>query len=159
VPGPWHERLPHFRSEFTPSSGDELQSEFFVPRARAAEAFEAVRRLGSRIAPVVLVSEIRSIAADDLWLSPAYERDCFAIHFTWHPDRAAVTPVLAAIEKELLPLGARPHWGKLFVGGPEAALATYPRADAFRQLLARRDPRGKFRNEFVAGLFGDLKDR
>lgn len=159
VPGPWHERLPHFRSEFTPSSGDELQSEFFVPRARAAEAFEAVRRLGSRIAPVVLVSEIRSIAADDLWLSPAYERDCFAIHFTWHPDRAAVTPVLAAIEAELLPLGARPHWGKLFVGGPEAALATYPRADAFRELLARRDPRGKFRNEFVAGLFGDLKDR
>lgn len=154
VPGPWYGRLPHFRPEFTPSNGDELQSEFFVPRERAGEAFEAVRRLGSRIAQVVLISEIRSIAADDLWLSPAYERDCFGIHFTWHPDRAAVTPVLAAIEAELLPLGARPHWGKLFTGGPAAALTTYPRVEAFRELLERRDPRGKFRNDFVAGLFG-----
>jgi xylitol oxidase len=153
VPGPWFERLPHFRPEFTPSKGDELQSEFFVPRARAAEAFEAMRRLGDRIAPVLLTSEIRTIAADDLWLSPAYERDCFALHFTWLPDRAAVTPVLAAMEDALLPLGARPHWGKLFVSGPQAALATYPRADAFRQLLDRRDPRGKFRNDFINSLF------
>ena len=153
VPGPWFARLPHFRPEFTPSKGDELQSEFFVPRARAAAAFEAMRRLGNRIAPVLLTSEIRTIAADDLWLSPAYERDCFALHFTWLPDRAAVTPVLAAMEDALLPREARPHWGKLFVSGPQAALATYPRADAFRQLLDRRDPRGKFRNEFINGLF------
>jgi xylitol oxidase len=153
VPGPWFERLPHFRPEFTPSKGDELQSEFFVPRDRAGEAFEAMRRLGDRIAPVLLTSEIRTIAADDLWLSPAYERDCFALHFTWLPDRAAVTPVLAAMEGALLPLGARPHWGKLFVSGPRAALATYPRADAFRQLLDRRDPRGKFRNDFINSLF------
>jgi xylitol oxidase len=153
VPGPWFARLPHFRPEFTPSKGDELQSEFFVPRARAAAAFEAMRRLGNRIAPVLLTSEIRTIAADDLWLSPAYERDCFALHFTWLPDRAAVTPVLAAMEDALLPLDARPHWGKLFVSGPQAALATYPKADAFRQLLDRRDPRGKFRNEFINGLF------
>ncbi|MBR7830810.1 FAD-binding protein [Actinospica sp. MGRD01-02] len=153
VPGPWFERLPHFRPEFTPSKGDELQSEFFVPRARAGEAFEAVRRIGGRIAPVVLTSEIRSIAADDLWLSPAYERDCFALHFTWIPDRAAVTPVLAALGDALLPLGARPHWGKLFVGGPAAALATYPRAEDFRRLLERRDPAGRFRNEFINRLF------
>ena len=153
VPGPWHERLPHFRPEFTPSNGEEIQSEFFVPRALAGEAFEAMRRLGARIAPVVLTSEIRSIAADDLWLSPAFERDCFALHFTWIADRAAVTPVLAAMEEALLPLGARPHWGKFFVSGPAAALATYEKADAFRQLLARRDPDGKFRNEFVDGLF------
>ena len=153
VPGPWFERLPHFRPEFTPSKGDELQSEFFVPRDRAGEAFEAMRRLGDRIAPVLLTSEIRTIAADDLWLSPAYERDCFALHFTWLPDRAAVTPVLAAMEDALLPLGARPHWGKLFVSGPQAALATYPRAGAFRQFLDRRDPRGKFRNDFINSLF------
>ncbi|HET9173422.1 MAG TPA: FAD-binding protein [Actinospica sp.] len=153
VPGPWFERLPHFRPEFTPSKGDELQSEFFVPRDQARSAFEAMRRLGERIAPVLLTSEIRSIAADDLWLSPAYERDCFALHFTWLPDRAAVTPVLGAVEDALLPLGARPHWGKLFVSGPAAALATYPRADAFRGLLERRDPAGKFRNTFINGLF------
>jgi xylitol oxidase len=153
VPGPWFERLPHFRPEFTPSRGDELQSEFFVPRARAAEAFEAMQRLGDRISPVVLTSEIRTIAADELWLSPAYQRDCFALHFTWLPDRAAVTPVLAAIEDALLPLDARPHWGKFFVSGPQAALATYPRVEDFRRLLERRDPRGKFRNEFINALF------
>jgi len=153
VPGPWHERLPHFRPEFTPSNGSEIQSEFFVPRAVAVEAFEAMRRLGSQIAPVLQVSEIRSIAADDLWLSPTYRRDSFALHFTWIADREAVTPALAAIEAELLPLGARPHWGKYFVSGPEAALATYEKADAFRELLERRDPGGKFRNEFIARLF------
>ena len=153
VPGPWHERLPHFRPEFTPSNGAEIQSEFFVPRAAAVGAFEAMRGLGERIASVVQVSEIRSIAADDLWLSPTYGRDSFALHFTWIDDRAAVTPVLAAIEDALLPLGARPHWGKLFVSGPEAALATYERAADFRQLLGRRDPGGKFRNEFIDRLF------
>ena len=124
VPGPWFERLPHFRPEFTPSNGDEIQSEFFVPRDRAVEAFAAMCRLGRSIEPVLLTSEIRSIAADDLWLSPAYRRDCFALHFTWHPDRAAVTPVLAAMEDALLPLAARPHWAKFFTGGPRAALAS-----------------------------------
>jgi alditol oxidase len=152
VPGPWHERLPHFRPEFTPSNGAEIQSEFFVPRAAAVSAFSAMRGLGERMASVLQVSEIRSIAADDLWLSPAYERDCFALHFTWIDDRAAVTPVLAAIEDALLPLGARPHWGKLFVSGPEAALATYEHAGDFRAMLERRDPGGKFRNEFVDRL-------
>ncbi|HEX4791584.1 MAG TPA: D-arabinono-1,4-lactone oxidase, partial [Actinospica sp.] len=154
VPGPWHERLPHFRPEFTPSSGEELQSEFFVARDRAGEALEAVQRLGARVAPVLHISEIRTIAADDLWLSPASGRDSVALHFTWIADRAAVTPVLGAVEAALLPLGARPHWGKVFTGGPAAALTTYPRADEFRQLMERHDPQGKFRNEFVRGLFG-----
>ncbi|GAA2056803.1 alditol oxidase [Catenulispora yoronensis] len=153
APGPWHERLPHFRPGFTPSSGEELQSEFFVARDRAPEAFAAVRALGPRIAPVVQVSEIRTIAADDLWLSPCYERDSVAIHFTWTADRTAVAPVLAAVEDALLPLGARPHWGKVFSGGPAAALRTYEKADEFGRLLGRFDPRGKFRNRFVEELF------
>jgi alditol oxidase len=153
VPGPWHERLPHFRPEFTPSSGEEIQSEFFVPRAAAGAAFEAMRGLGKQIAPVLQIAEIRSIAADDLWLSPTYQRDSFALHFTWTADRAAVTPVLAAIEDALLPLGARPHWGKFFVGGPAAALTTYEKAADFGRLLERRDPNGKFRNDFVNRLF------
>ena len=153
VPGPWHERLPHFRPEFTPSSGEEIQSEFFVPRAAAGAAFEAMRGLGKRIASVLQVSEIRSIAADDLWLSPTCGRDSFALHFTWIADRATVTPVLAAIEDALLPLGARPHWGKFFVSGPAAALATYDRAADFGRLLERRDPGGKFRNAYMERLF------
>ena len=153
-PGPWHERLPHFRPEFTPSSGEELQSEFFVARERAGEAIAAVQRLGGRVAPVLQVSEIRSIAADDLWLSPAYGRDSVALHFTWIADRAAVAPALAAVEEALLPMGARPHWGKVYSGGPAAALAGYPRAADFRRLMERQDPHGKFRNAFVERLFG-----
>jgi len=153
VPGPWHERLPHFRPDFTPSSGAELQSEFFLSRARAAEGLTAVRDLGPLIAPVVQISEIRTIAADDLWLSPAYRRDSVAIHFTWIADRASVEPALAEVERALMPLGARPHWGKVFLGGPAAALATYERADDFRDLLERHDPEGKFGNDFVRGLF------
>jgi xylitol oxidase len=153
VPGPWHERLPHFRPDFTPSSGAELQSEFFLPRARAAEGLRAVRDLGPLIAPVLQISEIRTVAADDLWLSPAYRRDSVAFHFTWIADRASVEPALAEVERVLMPLGARPHWGKVYLGGPAAALATYERADDFRDLLERHDPEGKFRNDFVRRLF------
>lgn len=153
VPGPWHERLPHFRPEFTPSSGKELQSEFFVPRERAAEAFEAVRELGADVARVLQISEIRTIAADELWLSPCYRRDAVGLHFTWIADLAAVAPVLASVESALLPLGARPHWGKVFLAGPAAALATYERASDFSALIERYDPAGKFRNPFVDGLF------
>lgn len=156
VPGPWHERLPHFRPEFTPSSGEELQSEFFVAWDRAGEALAAMRELGARIAPVLQVSELRTVAADRLWLSPAYCRDSLAIHFTWVADRAAVEPVLAEVEAALLPLGARPHWGKVFLGGAEAALAGYERAGDFERLLGKTDPGGKFRNRFVERLFPDL---
>jgi xylitol oxidase len=153
VPGPWHERLPHFRPEFTPSSGAELQSEFFLPRTRAAEALGVVRELSSLVAPVLQISEVRTVAADDLWLSPSYGRDTVTLHFTWSPDRAAVSPALSAVERELLPLGARPHWGKLFLSGPAAALATYEKADEFQRLLYGHDPEGKFRNDFVRRLF------
>ncbi|NUP51707.1 MAG: FAD-binding protein [Catenulispora sp.] len=158
VPGPWHERLPHFRPNFTPSSGAELQSELFLPRERAAEAIDVVRKLSPLVTPVLQISEVRTVAADDLWLSPSYGRDTVTVHFTWIPDRAAVTPALAAVEQELLPLGARPHWGKLFLSGPAAALTTYPKADDFRQLLDRRDPQGKFRNDFVRRLFPVASD-
>lgn len=153
VPGPWHERLPHFRPEFTPSSGRELQSEFFVSRAAAGTALSAVRALGPLIAPVLQISEIRTIAADDLWLSPSGGRESLAVHFTWIADRAAVEPVLSAVERALLPLGARPHWGKLYTGGPDAAVAGYERAGDFRRLLRTFDPAGKFRNPFVDRLF------
>jgi xylitol oxidase len=153
IPGPWHERLPHFRPDFTPSSGAELQSEFFLPRARAAEGLRAVRDLGPLLTPVVQISEIRTVAADDLWLSPAYRRDSVAIHFTWIADRASVEPALAEVERVLMPLEARPHWGKVFLSGPAPALATYDRADDFRDLLERHDPDGKFRNDFVRRLF------
>ena len=149
VPGPWHERLPHFRPEFIPSSGDELQSEYLLPRAAAIDALRALEQISGRLAPVTHVSEIRTIAADDLWLSPSYLRDSVAFHFTWISDWPAVAPVLAQVEDRLGPLQARPHWGKLFVAGAEILGGQYPRLDDFRRLMRGYDPAGKFRNDLL----------
>jgi xylitol oxidase len=153
VPGPWHERLPHFRLAFTPSSGEELQSEHLIPRAAAGPALEAVARLADRIAPILQISEIRTIAADDLWLSMAYQQDTVGLHFTWIKDESAVAPVVAAIEAALAPYGARPHWGKVFSTLPETLRGLYPRWADFQALLSRYDPAGKFRNPFMDRYF------
>ncbi|MGW2595565.1 D-arabinono-1,4-lactone oxidase [Streptomyces sp. NPDC001515] len=154
VPGPWHRRLPHFRLEFTPSNGDELQSEYFVARERAADAYEALARIRDLIAPVLQISEIRTVAADRLWLSPASGRDSVAFHFTWVPDGDAVAPVLARIEEALAPFEARPHWGKVFGTPPDVLRSLYPRYRDFEALMARHDPEGTFRNDFLDRHFG-----
>ncbi|WP_307848695.1 D-arabinono-1,4-lactone oxidase [Microbispora oryzae] len=148
-PGPWFERLPHFRPDFTPSSGEELQSEFMVPRRHAVAAFHAVDAIREHIAPVLQISEIRTIAADDLWLSPSQGRDTVAFHFTWVKDPQAVLPVLARIEDALAPFDARPHWGKLFTLAPAVVASRYERLGDFRALAREYDPRGVFANEFV----------
>ncbi len=153
VPGPWHERLPHFRLEFTPSAGDELQSEYLVAREVAVPAIEALFALGDQIAPILQIAEIRTMAADDLWLSMAYGRDTVAFHFTWVQDDAAVAPVVAAIEAALAPFDARPHWGKVFSTPPDVVRGLFPRYDDFADLLRRYDPAGKFRNEFMDRYF------
>ena len=149
VPGPWHLRLPHFRLDFTPSSGAELQSEYLVPRERAIEALAAIERIGGQLAPVLQISEIRTVAADDLWLSPSYRRPSVAIHFTWINDPAAVAPVLAAVEDQLAALGPRPHWGKLFSVSPAVMRGLYQRLPDFQRLRGAYDPAGKFGNELV----------
>jgi xylitol oxidase len=154
VAGPWYERLPHFRMDFTPSSGDELQSEFFVPRDKGYEAILAMEKLRDRITPHLLITELRTIAADDLWLSPCYRRDALAIHFTWKPDWPAVKDVLPKIEAALAPFEVRPHWAKLFTLAPARLQAAYPKMAAFRDLLKQHDPGGKFRNAFLdANIF------
>ena len=148
-PGPWHERLVHFRADATPSAGDELQSEYLVARADAPDALRAIGALATALAPLVLVSEVRSVAADDLWMSPAYGRSSVAIHFTWRRDLPAVTAMLPVVEAALAPFDPRPHWAKL---------ATMRRADAFARLtdwLAVRDridPEATFGNRFVDAL-------
>ena len=149
VPGPSGERLPHFRLGFAPSRGDELQSEYVVPREHGADALRELRRLGPILSPLLLISEIRTVAADALWLSPFCARDGIAFHFTWKPLEAEVLAVLRRIEAALSPFGARPHWGKLFVSSAEELAALYPKLPAFRQLRERLDPDGTFRNEFV----------
>ncbi|GIF06684.1 FAD-binding protein [Actinoplanes siamensis] len=147
VPGPWHERLPHFRMEFTPSSGEELQSEFHVPRSHASAALEAVAGIRERVASVLQICEVRTIAADDLWLSPNHGRDSLALHFTWIADTEAVLPVVADLERALAPFDARPHLGKVFTSAP-----ALPRLADFAALARRFDPAGKFRNEFLDRL-------
>jgi alditol oxidase len=149
VPGPWYERLPHFRMGFTPSAGKELQSEFFVPRKNAIEAILAVERLRDQITPHLMITEIRTIAADNLWMSPCYKQDSVAIHFTWKQDWPAVSKVLPVIEKELSPFNARPHWGKLFTMSPGVLQSRYERLPDFIKLAKRYDPQSKFRNDFL----------
>ena len=155
VEGRWYERLPHFKMGFTPSSGKELQSEYFVPRRHAVEAILAVERLRDQVSPHLMISELRTIDADTLWMSPCYGRASVAIHFTWKQEWEAVSRLLPIIERELAPFDVRPHWGKLF-SVPSAQLRTrYEKWDDFKQLVARLDPKAKFRNDFLtANLYG-----
>ncbi|MEF9874025.1 MAG: FAD-binding protein [Glutamicibacter sp.] len=147
--GPWSDRLAHFRMDFTPSAGDELQTEYLVPREHAAEAIQAVRGLSPAITPLLLVSEVRTIAADDLWLSGNYGRDGIALHFTWKPQQEAVEALLPRIEEALAPFAARPHWGKLFAATGAQLAGLYPKFNDFIALAQRLDPSGKFRNDFL----------
>jgi xylitol oxidase len=149
VRGPWHERLTHFRMDYTPSAGEELQSEYFVPRPQALTALRAIRGLREHILPLLQISEVRTIAADDLWMSPCHRQSCVAIHFTWIKDESAVEKLLPRIEEQLAPLHARPHWGKLFTILPTHLQPLYPRLPDFQQLLRFYDPQGKFRNAFL----------
>jgi xylitol oxidase len=152
VPGPWYDRLPHFKLAFTPSNGEEIQTEYLVPRARATDAIRALLPLADQIAPVLQVTELREVAADDLWLSGEYGTDVLGIHFTWKRDQPAVEAVLPAIEAALFPLGARPHWGKLFLDVDGVVPSLYPRFDDFRALVAKYDPHKVFRNAYLERL-------
>jgi xylitol oxidase len=148
VPGAWSDRLPHFRLEFRPSHGEEIQSEFFVDRANARPAIAALRELGPELDPILQVCELRTVAADELWLSPQRRRDTLAIHFTWRRDQAAVERALQSVEHALRPLGATPHWGKLFLTRPRPE-----RLPDFCRLADRLDPRGALRNAWLAPSF------
>jgi xylitol oxidase len=143
---PWMERLPHFRLDGKPSFGDEIQSEYFVPRSDAPAALRAVRELAPSIQPVLFVSELRTAASDDLWLSGAYQRDFLAIHFTWHNDDAGVRAVLPLVEQALAPFGARPHWGKLHLFDAAAIARVHPRVADARAVFDRLDPERRFAN-------------
>jgi xylitol oxidase len=155
VPGAWYERMPHFKMGFTPSSGKELQSEYFVPHQHAVEAIMAIQQLGKSITPHLFISEIRTIAADDLWMSPAYQQDSVALHFTWKQEWDAVSKLLPQIEQALTPFNPRPHWGKLFTMAPSTLDSRYTKFADFKQLVAKYDPQGKFRNAFLEEkLFG-----
>ncbi|HEX3005662.1 MAG TPA: FAD-binding protein [Angustibacter sp.] len=154
-PGPWHLRLPHFRLDVPPSTrGEELQSEFLVGREHAADAWRAVLSLADRLGPLVHIAEVRSVAADDLWLSMASGRDSVALHFTWVPDVPAVRAALAQLEAALAPFEPRPHWGKVFVTPLEQVRDRYPHLDDAAALARECDPSGRFANAFVRRALG-----
>jgi xylitol oxidase len=155
VPGPWYERLPHFKMGFTPSSGEELQAEYFVPKARAVEAIKAVATLREALKPFLMITEIRTIAADDLWMSPCYHQPSVAIHFTLKQDVEGVNSLLPKIEEKLTPFHVKPHWGKLFTIPPEVLQTRYEKMDDFKTLMNQYDPEGKFRNEFMSRNIGN----
>jgi xylitol oxidase len=155
IPGPWYERLPHFRMNFTPSSGAELQTEYFVPRDKGYEAILAVEQLRDRITPHLFITELRTIDSDSLWISPAYERPSMAIHFTWKPEWPEVKKVLPLIEEKLAPFDPRPHWAKLNTVPPSRLKQLYVKMPEFQALLKQYDPQGKFRNQFLdTNIFG-----
>jgi xylitol oxidase len=155
-PGPWSDRIPHFRMGFTPSSGEEIQSECLLPRRHAVEAFAAVRGLASRIRPLLQVTEIRTVAADELWMSMNHHEDCVALHFTWKREQDEVERVVAEIEEALAPFRMRPHWGKVFHMDAATIAMLYERHGDFVRLQERLDPRGAFRNEwFRSRVLGD----
>ena len=148
-PGPWYERLPHFKMGFTPSSGKELQSEYFISKQHAVEAIMAIQKMGKQIGPHLFITEIRTIAADSYWMSPCRNQDSIAIHFTWKQEMEEVSKLLPLIEKELYPYQARPHWGKIFTMSPEVLESRYEKLADFNKLAAHYDPKGKFRNGFL----------
>ena len=146
--GDWHQRLSHFKLEFTPSVGEEIQTEFFADRKDAAAAIEAVSKLGEEITPLLWITELRTIAADDLWLSGAYQRDTLAIHFTWKKD-LAIYPVIERVEAALRPFNYRPHWGKVFTADGKYLSSVYPKMSEFKALVEALDPTSKFENTFT----------
>ena len=149
VPGPAHERLPHFRLGFTPSNGDELQSEFLVARRDAVPAVRAVRSFADALAPLLQIAEIRTIAGDELWLSPSHGRPSVGLHFTWVPRQSEVEALLIDLEAALAPFDARPHWGKLFAADADRLRQAYPLLPRFTELACSFDPQGRFRNAFL----------
>lgn len=150
VPGPWYDRLPHFKMGFTPSTGKELQAEYFVPIEHGYAALMAVEKLHEKITPHLFISEIRTVAADNLWMSPNYKRPCVAIHTTWKPQWKEVMELLPLVERQLAPFNPRPHWAKLFTLKPALLQSGIERLSDFMQLMKRHDPGGKFRNEFIS---------
>ena len=155
VPGPWYDRLPHFKMEFQPSAGKELQSEYFIPLENGYDALMAVQEMSEQIHPHLFISEIRTIKADDLWMSTAYKQDSVAIHTTWKQEIPEVMALLPQMEAKLDKFNPRPHWAKLFTIPHNILKSRYPKMEDFKILLSKYDPEGKFRNEYlVYNIFG-----
>jgi xylitol oxidase len=154
VPGPWSERLPHFRSTFSPSTGAEIQAEYLIPAAFAVPALRALRPLADLFAPLLIAAEVRTIAADTAWLAPSSGRQSVGLHFTFRRDASAVAAAVLRIEDVLAPFDPRPHWGKVSAASPARLHEAYPQLAAFAELARSLDPEGRFRNGFLERTLG-----
>lgn len=142
-PGAWWNRLPHFRADAVPSSGAEIQSECFIDRADSAAALDAMRSIAAQLADSLMVSEIRTIAADEHWMSPCHARASTAFHFTWKLDPKAVADAVELVGRTLTPFGVRHHWGKAMPAEWNAS-GSFERHSDFLELKERFDPTDTF---------------
>jgi xylitol oxidase len=149
VPGPWCDRLTHTRHDISPPPADQIQSEYLIPRLQLGKAVAIIRATGPRIDTLLHASEIRTVAADEFWLSPFYRQDSVGIHFTWKKQIEAVDAITKELEMALIPLGGKPHWGKVIHADAAALAPLYPRMADFRSCALRCDPAGKFRNAYL----------
>jgi FAD-linked oxidoreductase len=130
------------------------ESEYAVPREALGEVLGELRKRVPRLAnPVMFPVEIRVAAADDIWLSTAYERDSayIAIHqFVGMPYQE----YFDLFESIAGAVGGRPHWGKMHSLDASVLRERYPRFDDFTKLRASVDPDGKFLNPYLSRVLG-----
>ena len=149
IPGPWYERMPHFKMGFKPSTGKELQTEYFVGIEHAYEAMMAIEKLHEKITPHLFITEIRTVKADDFWMSPCYKKDSVTFHFTWKQEIQEVNALIPLVEAALAKFSPRPHWAKIFTMPPTVLQSRIEKLADFKELLLKYDPNSKFRNEFI----------
>jgi FAD-linked oxidoreductase len=133
-----------------------VESEYAVPRPALGEVLTELRRRVPELAePVMFPVEIRVAAADDIWLSTAYQRDSayIAIHqFVGMPYR----DYFDLFESIVAGVGGRPHWGKMHTLDAAALRARYPRFDDFAALRKELDPAGLFANPYLDRVLGSV---
>jgi len=131
-----------------------VESEYAVPRESLGHVIAELRRAVPRLPdPVMFPVEVRVAAADDIWLSTAYQRESayVAIHqYAGLPYQA----YFDRFESIVAEVAGRPHWGKLHSLGAERLRALYPRFDEFRRVRAEVDPEARFGNPYLARVFG-----
>jgi len=131
------------------------EMEYHLPRENGIPALREIRTaIETRHPEVFFPIEVRYVKADDIWLSPFYQRDCcsIAVHRFFEED---YRPYFKTIEPIFRKYHGRPHWGKLNTLGQADFRALYPRWDDFAAVRRDVDPTGLFLNPYLAGLFGN----
>jgi FAD-linked oxidoreductase len=130
------------------------EMEYNLPRAALPGVLAELRSLIERQRlRVHLPVEVRFASGDDIWLSPAFQRDSAYVAVHTYEDQPFRRYFLAA-EEIFAAHGGRPHWAKVHSLSPEALRARYPRWEDFLRIRAELDPDGVFLNPYLRRLFG-----